>query len=202
MLVLDHIAVSAGRLAEGADVTERALGVPLQPGGEHPHFGTHNRLLGLGAEYLEVIAVDPAAPSLPHKRWFHLDAFSGPPRLTNWIVRTASLEAALETLGPGYGQPVALSRGDLCWRMAVPESGLLPHDNCAPAVIEWETEPPAARLTQRDCTLSSLTIRHPKASALAEALAPLIDDARLSFETGMPGLTARIATPAGERVLA
>ncbi|MEM9350589.1 MAG: VOC family protein [Pseudomonadota bacterium] len=202
MLTLDHIAVAAGDLASGADAVERALGVPLQPGGQHPDFGTHNRLLGLRAEYLEVIAVDPSAPPLGRARWFHLDAFAGPPRLTNWIVRTSSLEAALEALGPEWGVPVSLSRGDLRWRMAVPASGLLPFDNCAPALIEWETEPPMARLTDQGCTLSELVVRHPEVRALAGALEPHLSDARIRFQAGMPGLAARIVTPGGAKVLA
>jgi len=202
MLTLDHLAVAAADLDAGCAAVEVALGVPLQPGGEHAHFGTHNRLLGLGPEYLEVISVDPAAPPLPYPRWFDLDRFAGPPRLRSWIVRTPSLEAALAALGAGYGAPVALSRGGLRWRMAVPATGVLPFDGCAPALIEWDTEPPMAVLTDRGCSLVSLTVRHPRAQALAAQLAGLIDDTRLRIERGLPGLTARIATPTGESTLA
>jgi len=201
MLTLDHVALAAGTLAEGTQAAEDALGVPLQPGGRHAHFGTHNTLLGLGPEYLEVIAVDPDAPAPAYPRWFHLDAFTGPPRLTNWIVRTPSLDAALEVLGPGYGRPVSLARGALRWRMAVPGDGLLPYDNCAPAVIEWETPPPAAQLTDRGCVLERLTVHHPEAAQLAADLSPILADTRVRFEVGMPSLSVSIATPAGGRRL-
>jgi hypothetical protein len=60
-LRLDHLAISAGTLDEGVAAVEEALGVPLAGGGQHPHMATHNRLLGLGDLYLEVIAADPAA---------------------------------------------------------------------------------------------------------------------------------------------
>lgn len=192
MLVIDHIAVAAVSLEAGGAATESALGVNLQVGGQHPDFATHNQLLGLGPEYLEVIAIDPAAAPIGRPRWFHLDAFAGPPRLTNWIVRVPSMEAALEALGPAFGEPVPLSRGDLRWRMAVPASGLLPFDNCAPAVIEWETEPPLAALTDHGHRLATLTVSHPGAQELSELLAPLIDDPRLSFVRGLPGLRAEI----------
>ena len=193
MLVLDHIAVAATSLPEGVAATEAALCVELQAGGQHPDFGTYNRLLGLGPEYLEVIAIDPSAPPIGRPRWFHLDAFAGPPRLTNWIVRVASMEAALQALGPEYGAPVSLRRGDLRWRMAVPASGLLPFDNCAPAVIEWETEPPLAALTDHGYRLEGLTVSHPRAAVLAEKLGPYIDDPRLHFVRGLPGLRAEVA---------
>src|SRR5690606_1359383 len=83
----DHLAISARSLAEGAAKVERLLGVGTVPGGRHALMGTHNRLLSLGpTEYLEVIAIDPDAPDPGRPRWFRLDAFAGPPRLSNWVV--------------------------------------------------------------------------------------------------------------------
>ena len=61
-------------------------------GGKHAHMGTHNRLLSLGDLYLEVIAPDPEAPRPAWPRWFDLDNFDGPPRLTNWICRSDDLD--------------------------------------------------------------------------------------------------------------
>ena len=82
MLTLDHIAISARTLAEGTAHVETLLGVTLGPIGHHAHMSTHNRLLGLGDLYLEVIATDPDAPKPQWPRWFDLDHFAGPPRLT------------------------------------------------------------------------------------------------------------------------
>ena len=202
MAELDHIAVAAATLGEGAAWVERALGVPLQDGGKHPTMGTHNRLLGLGPGlYLEVIAVDPEAPPPPRARWFRLDEFAGPPRLTNWIVRTGGLEAALALAPPGAGEPMAFARGDYRWRMAVPADGRLPYDDAFPALIEWEgTQHPSDRLTDRGCRLARLEVTHPDAASLRAAL-PL-QDARVTVTAGPPSLRAVIATPAGERVLA
>ncbi len=59
-LKLDHLAVACANLDEGVDWVEEQLGVPLQPGGQHARYGTHNKLLGLGdGLYFEVIAIDP-----------------------------------------------------------------------------------------------------------------------------------------------
>ena len=201
MLALDHIAISAETLEAGADWVEMALGVPLAGGGKHPHMGTHNRLLSLGDLYLEVIAIDPEAPKPGHARWFDLDRFGGPPRLTNWIVRTEDLPAALAVAPVGAGHPVDLARGDYCWRFGVPPDGRLPFDDSFPALIEWQgTAHPARALPDRGCRLSALEIFHPEASALARAL-PLAD-ARIRVIPGAPGLRALISTPSGDRWLA
>ena len=134
----DHIAVAAETLAKATSHAEASLGVALQPGGEHAVFHTHNTLLGLeDGLYLEAIAINPDAPRPERPRWFDLDRFFGPARLTNWICACDDLDATLAALPEGFGEPVALQRGDLRWRMAVPQSGILPFDNCAPALIEW-----------------------------------------------------------------
>ena len=202
MLTLDHLAVAAQSLDEGRAWVEDALGVALQPGGCHAHFGTHNMLLGLeDGLYLEVIAIDPEAETAAQPRWFDLDRFSGPPRLSNWICRSDALLADIAAL-PGTGAPVDLERGDLRWRMAVPEYGVLPFDNCHPAVMQWDCQAhPAARLAASGCRLTSLIVRHPEAAKLEARLVAHIDDPRISYETGAPGLEAVFDTPRGERDL-
>ena len=139
-MLLDHLAVSGATLAEATAHVEDALGVRMQPGGEHDVFHTHNTLLGLeDGLYFEAIAVNPAAPDPDRPRWFDLDRFSGPARLTNWICRSDDLTGELAAVPMDLGAPVALQRGDLRWSMAVPASGRLPFDNCAPALIQWQT---------------------------------------------------------------
>jgi hypothetical protein len=203
MLTLDHIAISTERLAEGAEAVERALGLPLQPGGQHDAMGTHNRLMGLGAEYLEVIAVDPEGTAPAQPRWFDLDDFSGATRATTWICRCDDLEAALAAAPEGTGVPWSLARGDLRWRMAVPVDGKLPFGGLFPALIEWEgAAHPTPRLTDVGARLAGLRLISPEADALRAALAGLIDDPRVEVVAGdAPRMEARIATPGGEVVL-
>jgi hypothetical protein len=198
---LDHFAVAAATLDEASAVVEEALGVKMQPGGQHQMFGTHNRLLALdGGLYLEAIAVDPAAPDPGRARWFDLDQFSGPARLTNWICRTDDLQASIDALPDGVGSPVALSRGDLLWSMAVPTNGQLPYDNLFPALIQWHGDlHPGAMLTPAGCALRRLVVRHPKAEELREKVQ--LNDSRVVFEAGPIGLLAEIDTPNGLRVL-
>ncbi|MCW1934236.1 hypothetical protein [Pararhodobacter zhoushanensis] len=47
----------------------------------------------------------------------------------------------------------------------------------------------------------ALTLSHPRASALQAALAPLIDDPRVTVITGAPGISATFDTPGGRKTL-
>lgn len=202
--VLDHLVVSAGSLAEGVANVEAVLGVPLAGGGEHAHMGTHNRLLALGPDdYLEVIAVNPAARRPPYPRLFDLDNFSGVPRLTNWVMRVKNLGEALAQAPMGTGVATPLSRGDFRWNMAVPVSGQYPFGGAAPGMIEWLGAHPAPLLPASGCRLRALEIAHPEAAALRAALDPFLDDARVRIVAGKArAMRAEIETPHGVRELA
>jgi hypothetical protein len=202
MLQLDHLAVVSADLQDGRVAVEKTLGVAMQPGGQHAYFGTRNWLLGLeDGLYLEVIAVDPDAPNPGVTRWFDLDRMQGPPRLGNWVCRSDDLNAALAQ-HPQAGRPVALARGDLNWRMAVPETGRLPYDNLFPAMMQWDCAAhPDERLAASGCRLQRLVVTHPEAGELSARLAPVLTDERVVFDTGAPGLLAEIMTPSGLRGL-
>ena len=203
MLWLDHVAVACTGLETGVTAAENALGVALAPGGEHVAMGTHNRLLSLGAgEYLEVIAINPAAPPPGRPRWFDLDRFAGPPRLASWVCACDDMATALAACPAGVGRPMELARGDLRWQMAVPDDGRLPFDGVFPALIRWDgSAHPAPRLPDHGVRLTGLRLSHPEADALRQTLAALIADPRLVVTQGPPGLSATFSTPQGERRL-
>ncbi|SEO13232.1 Glyoxalase-like domain-containing protein [Gemmobacter aquatilis] len=203
MLTLDHLALSAQTLEEGVAHVEAVLGVPLVAGGQHALMATHNRLLGLGDLYFEVIAPDQTLPRPAFPRWFDLDRFTGPPRLTNWICRCSDLAAEIAASPPGIGAALALSRGELRWTMAVPADGILPFDNAFPALIAWQgSAHPATRLPDSGLRLTLLEIAHPEAPALRTALAGRFADPRVQIVPGpAKALRATFATPHGPRVL-
>ncbi|MEO0937946.1 MAG: VOC family protein [Pseudomonadota bacterium] len=201
-MLLDHLAVAATTLAAARAHVEEALGVPMQPGGQHAVFATHNALLGLeDGLYLEAIAADPDQPAPERPRWFDLDRFDGPPRLLNWICRTDDM-AELARCPDGAGTPVDLARGDLRWQMAVPENGILPFDNIWPALIRWQVaQHPAQMLAPSGVRLTRLVLAHPEAAALRTALDRVFTDDRIAVEAGAPALRAEFNTPHGVRTL-
>lgn len=201
---LDHLAVAGESLEAAKAHVEEALGVPLQMGGQHAMFGTHNYLLGLAdGLYLEAIAIDANATPQRSPCWFDLDRFSGAPRISNWICRTDNLSATLGNSPIGSGKQVALTRGNLKWDMAVPEDGILPYDNLFPALIQWHSVHPAPRLDQHGCSLVRLHLGHPKQYELADALAASgLSDEKIRLEyLETPKMVAEIMTPHGVRIL-
>ena len=204
MLTFDHIAVSAEALGTGTADVETALGQRLLPGGQHPHMGTHNRLLSLGPQdYFELIAIDPDAPGPDQPRWFNLDNFSGTTRTTNWICSCPDIEAAMAAAPAGIGVPWDLERADLRWRMSVPRDGKLPFDGLFPALIEWKgTAHPAPRLADSGVRLKELRLHSPQADALRAALTPLIRDPRITIlNSKAPRIEAVLETPKGDVIL-
>lgn len=195
---IDHLVVSSASLSEGIAFIEDLLAVPMTEGGDHPVMGTHNALLSLGPDcYLEVIAINPNAPAPDRPRWFDLDYFTGPARLTNWAVRVPDLPQALARSPDGTGEVVALSRGDYRWDMAIPTDGRLPFSGCSPGLLSWKGADPAPALPDHGLRLAALDITHPEAEALTVALTPLVSDKRLSVHKGAADLVAWIDTPNG-----
>lgn len=183
LLELDHIAVSCIALSDAARQLSRQLGCALDIEGQHPDMGTHNRLTGLGPYYFELIAINPKASPPDRARWFNLDNFTGPPRLTNWILRTDDLQAALKALPNGFGEPINLQRGGLKWRMAIPQNGILPWGGWAPALIEWqEGRHPTQVLPDSGLRLSALRLAHPQAEMIKNTLAPYLDTELITYD--------------------
>ena len=107
-------------------------------------MGTHNRLLRLDPRrYLEVIAIDPAAPPPGRARWFELDTpamharLAKGPALIHWVDRTDNLVAALRRQ-PGPVEVLSFERGPYRWRMGVARDGSLPANGRQATLIQWE----------------------------------------------------------------
>ncbi|MEL7166725.1 MAG: VOC family protein [Pseudomonadota bacterium] len=203
-MILDHLVVAGATLNEARAHVEDALGVAMQPGGQHAVFHTHNMLLGLeDGLYLEAIAADPSRPAPDRPRWFDLDRFAGPARLSNWVVAVPDLPAALAQAPEGCGAPVDLQRGDLRWQMAVSGDGTTPYDNLWPPMIGWpgDVVHPATLLVPSGVRLRRLTLSHPDALNFKRRLAPFLTDDRIAIEPGEAGMHAAFDTPHGSRSL-
>jgi hypothetical protein len=215
---LDHLVIAATSLEEGVAWCEATLGVTPGPGGEHALFGTHNRLLKLNSDsapdaYLEIIAIQPdRTPTRPppQRRWFDLDdpalrarlAHQGP-QLVHWVVSVPDLAAALtrwRALGIDRGTALAASRptpsGLLQWQIAVREDGQRLFGGALPTLIQWGETHPARAMPDRGLQLAGLSLSHPQAPALGDALTA-IGLPGLAVSTGPAGLNAQLQTPRG-----
>src|ERR1700759_1808196 len=169
MTELDHITVAAHPLEQGVAHVRAALGVDLPDGGAHPRMATHNRLLRLGdAVFLEVIAIDPAAPPPPRPRWFALDdpavqvELAIAPRLVTWVVRTSRIAETFLASRRPLGAVEPMRRGELSWLLASPNDGALVDGGMMPSVIQCPAGPhPAIRMRDLGCTLELLEAAHP-----------------------------------------
>ncbi|MCP1198252.1 VOC family protein [Notoacmeibacter sp. MSK16QG-6] len=202
---LDHLAIAAPDLTSGADFVRQCLGVEIPAGGSHPKMGTHNHFMRLGeTEFLEVIAIDPSAPPPSQPRWYALDRHGErAPFLSTWILRTNDLDAACTVLPPSLGKPVTVSRGDLTWRITVPDDGSMPFEGAFPTIMQWpDGKTPGATMAERGCRLSKLTVNHPQAHEIEKTLLPLFTDRRVVFRnSSVVGIKAEIETPHGLREL-
>lgn len=194
---LDHLVVAARTLQDGVAWAEGRLGATLSPGGEHEVFGTHNALLSLGEDaYLEVIAVNPAAPPPARPRWFGLgtpemrDRLEGGPALIHWIARVENLQPAPDVL--------ELSRGDYRWRLTVPADGSLPMYGVSPSLISWLTPTPAARLPGAGVRLVTLQLGTAYPDRLRARLDALNFEGDVEvYEAPQAELQAVLETPRG-----
>jgi len=202
-LNLDHIAIAADTLEEGVAYLERKLGFEIPLGGEHPKMGTHNCLLHLGDVYLEVIAINPNAAAPSHPRWFNLDNRKGAPAISTWIVNTNNIGEALNTVADTVGPAIEMSRGDLNWRISVPEDGTMPMDGFYPTVIEWPRNVhPVANMKDFGLELERFIIKHPKADFIKQSLEKNFNDQRVKFQQdNISSFEMVIKTPKGSVAL-
>ncbi|WP_137918408.1 VOC family protein [Hydrogenophaga sp. 2FB] len=219
---IDHLVVAARTLDDGVAWCEATLGVTPGPGGQHPLFGTHNRLLKLGgsgspAAYLEIIAIDPKATptrAAHQRRWFDLDdpamharlAQHGP-QLVHWVASVPHIGnavAALQAIGIQRGPVVSASRqtpqGLLQWHISVRDDGQRLYNGAMPTLIQWVGTHPTAHMPDSGVSLRRLRLHHAGAAGLRAALQALELDDGPSVCDGPAGLTAELDTPTQGRV--
>ena len=162
---IDHLVVAARTLQDGVAWCEATLGITPGAGGEHPLFGTHNRLFRIATAqyplaYFEIIAINSEAPHAGNttanpsnhlkKRWFDLDSLelqagiANGPRLVHFVVNTNDVSKAcdaLQTLGIDRGPAVQASRmtptGLLEWQITVRADGQRLFHGGLPTLIQW-----------------------------------------------------------------
>lgn len=215
---LDHLVVFARNLADGVAWCEATLGVVPSSGGEHPLFGTHNRLINIASSrypraYLEIIAINPAAPlegRRSGKRWFDMDdpalqdRVADEPRLVHFVAQTPNIRAALaawHALGIDRGPALQASRMTaselLEWQISVRPDGQRLMGGTLPTLIEWGAAHPTDALPQLGVSLQRLEVRHPRALALQSAY-EAVGFMHVQVHQGPVNLAATLQTPKGQ----
>jgi hypothetical protein len=212
---VDHLVVVADTLAQGAQWCEATLGVAPGPGGKHALMGTHNRLLHIASPtyphaYLEIIAIDPDAPSPSHARWFGMDdpalqaAVKREPRLVHFVAHTSDVTlacASLAKLHHDVGQPVKASRdtpsGTLSWQITVRSDGVPQAQGAMPTLIQWGTVHPTDTMAASTISLRQVIASANPPNRLDQAFEALnLMDVTLAHGT-VPALQAVLQTPRG-----
>lgn len=213
--VFDHLVVGARDLTVGAEWFTQVFESDISVGGKHPQMSTHNLLSSFtDNSFLEIIAIDPEPPPPAHPRWFSLDSpatqqqLLKQPKLLTWVVGTANLDLSikqLKSLGFDVGRATELQRGELRWRLSVPENGVLVENGVIPSLIEWPPGThPASKMQSNRLCLREITLRHPEPDKIKQALR-LINAEHLatvvSAGDDKPSLSASIDGPAGQRTV-
>lgn len=212
MVELDHLVVAADTVERGVAHVREALGIEMPYGGAHPRMGTHNHLLRLGALFLEVIAINPAAPAPRRPRWFQLDdpvlqvELRRTPRLLTWVVRTRRIADTLRAFSQPLGTIERMTRGDLEWLITIRADGALVNGGMMPSLIQWpEGAPPVDRMADVGASLERLEAVHPDPDAYRRQLTSIGAERHLEIRATAPGerphLIAHIRTRDGVRTL-
>jgi hypothetical protein len=100
MVSIDHAVLAVRDLDEAGERFRQTHGLASVPGGEHPRWGTANRIIPLGEDYLELIAV--VDPDVARTTVFGLDLLSLTADGDRWAelcVADTDVEATAARLG-------------------------------------------------------------------------------------------------------
>ncbi len=101
------------------------------------------------------------------------------------------------TIPPGVAQ--RMTRGDLAWRITIPEDGVRPAGGVLPTLIQWSADAhPSDRLPESGCSLSQIAAAHPEPDSIRAALKALrLSDAMQVTYAAVPRIAAMLRTPRG-----
>ncbi|HEX6222144.1 MAG TPA: VOC family protein [Acidimicrobiia bacterium] len=172
-LELDHVIVCVADLDSAATTFEERFGVRAVGGGRHPGHGTENRIIPLGVNYIELLAVadDDEAAGSPFGTWAALQAHGADAKAV--CLRTDDLDEVCARLGL-EASSMSRTTADgqrLAWRVAGLEHAL---PRLLPFFIQWDVPP--------DLHPGRVTVDHPAVDARLTSVAILgdhVDELRL-----------------------
>jgi catechol 2,3-dioxygenase-like lactoylglutathione lyase family enzyme len=204
---LDHITFAAKDLEQGRQFALESFGIEVPTGGVHPLMGTHNLLTRIDDGcFLEIIACHPELPA-KRRRWFGLDdpemqqRIAKKPALIGWVMGVQDIDAELGRFPFDLGPAIEVTRGELKWKISVPDDGNLCLAGVAPTMIQWPAGAhPSEKMTDVGIKLESLELFSEHAFALRTAMDALFadQDGKVSIQrTQQDYLTVALKTPKG-----
>ena len=98
---IDHFVFGANTLSEGSNTIKKILDEDLSEINTHESMGTHNRVISLGSNYLEIIALDPKNQNANSNTWFNLsdkiyrEKFLKNPKLISFVISSDDLSSSI-----------------------------------------------------------------------------------------------------------
>lgn len=157
MMWIDHVVLGVRDLDTGAERLFTDLGLASLDGGRHAGRGTANRIVPLGHDYIEVLAVvDAAEAATDEFGRFAGHQVAGGDRLVGWCLATDDLDhvAAERGLDAEQWSRDLPDGSTLSWRLAGLEVAL--REPYLPFFIAWDGPPE----------------RHPGRAAVAHRVSP------------------------------
>ena len=202
---LDHVLIAVAELETAAREIEARYGLASVEGGRHPGWGTANRIVPLGAAYLELVAVvdEAEATESVFGRW----VAAAHPRLARplgWAVRTRELDRVARRLGLAVQAGSRTTPGGelLRWRSAGIERAAA--EPSLPFFIEWGTGTPFPGRAAASHAGGPLEIARLELGGNADRLAAWLGNRSfpMAVHAGPPALLSVVlSAPAGEIVL-
>lgn len=141
-VVIDHVVWGEGDLGKAAADLQDRYGLPSLAGGHHPGWGTENRIVPLGPNYLELLAIaDEAEASQDDTGALWLRRIREGGGLLTWCLSTDDIDKVSVRLGLDIRHKwrIRPDGSELSWRIAGLEAAL--ERPGFPFFISWEVPP-------------------------------------------------------------
>ena len=141
-LRIDHVIYAVEDLDAAGARFRADFGLGSIAGGRHPHWGTANRIVPLGRDYVELVTVvDPAVAAVSDFGRPVMDAIAKGRPLVGWAAQTDDLQAIANRLGLEVerGSRTRPDGSVLAWQLAGVAPGLA--GGALPFFIEWDVPP-------------------------------------------------------------
>lgn len=161
---IDHFVIGCKKLEDGSHFLESLLRENLSEINKHTSMGTHNKVISLGGNYLEVISNDPSSGLKNKNSWFELDNklytrnHLKYPKLISFVI-----SGKKKLTKNFYEKKFLVSRNNFKWFFQKPNKQLLIKNefkniNSFPSIIDWLSPSPIHSMIKSSFKFISLDI--------------------------------------------